>query len=379
MDIEIIRRICLARHLYELGRGSLKSANDLYLFSGVNLLQDAVESFLVAVADSVNASLDERTNFDKYFVLINEKIEPKELPFKNRLLRLNRLRVNTKHHGIQPARDECQRLSIAVREFFEEVSSSILGVSFTTVSAIDLLRDGETKELLLAAKAALENKDLATCAIECRKAIYLELEESYDVADFKDGAQPRGLFGPYSKAPSYAKNKEYIEKNVREPTDYIVYDHSALDQELLKYSVDNTAFWNVWRLTPEVYQTQDKKWVVKHDFDKLDYEILPDTIEYIFNTTVDIVLAIHAKKESVKTSLYLRYHLELLQDEVPVYEKADKSSNVVCITPKDLMKVDCDFYVIGLDGDGPYWHVSDSGESGYFSGFVHNEHVKQNR
>jgi hypothetical protein len=106
MDIEIIRRICLARHLYELSRRSLKSDNDFYLFSGVNLLQDAVEAFLVAVADSVDASLDERTNFDKYFVLINEKIAPKELPFKNRLLRLNRLRVDSKHHGIQPARDE---------------------------------------------------------------------------------------------------------------------------------------------------------------------------------------------------------------------------------------------------------------------------------
>ena len=62
MDIETIRRICLARHLHELGRGCLKSANDLYLFSGVNLLQDAVEAFLVAVADFVGASLDERTH-----------------------------------------------------------------------------------------------------------------------------------------------------------------------------------------------------------------------------------------------------------------------------------------------------------------------------
>lgn len=222
MDIEIIRRICLARHLYELGRGSVKSANDLYLFSGVNLLQDAVEAFLVAVADFIGASLDERTHFDRYFVLINEKIAPKELPFKNRLLQLNKIRVAPKHHGVQPARDECQRLSVAVREFFDQVSNSILNVNFSTVSAIDLLRDGETKELLLAAKAELEKKDYAACAIECRKAIYLELEKSYDIAEFKDDSKPRGLLGPYSKAPLYARSKDYIEKNVREPTDYIV-------------------------------------------------------------------------------------------------------------------------------------------------------------
>src|SRR5262245_25643657 len=106
MDIEVIRRVCLARHLYELGVASLRSANDLYLLSAVNLLQDAVEAFLLAVADFVSASVGERNDFDKYFVNINEKIAPKALPFKDRLLRLNKTRVSSKHHGIQPARDE---------------------------------------------------------------------------------------------------------------------------------------------------------------------------------------------------------------------------------------------------------------------------------
>jgi len=177
MDIEVIRRICLARHLYELGLASLKSANDLHLFSCVNLLQDAVEAFLVAVADSVGAALKERTSFDQYFDLINEKIKPKELPFKNRLLHLNRVRVDSKHHGIQPARGECQRLVVTVREFFDEVSSSILNANFATVSAIDLLKEGETKADLLDAKVALDSDDLQRASISCRKAIYLELEQ----------------------------------------------------------------------------------------------------------------------------------------------------------------------------------------------------------
>jgi hypothetical protein len=89
MDIEVVRRICLARHLFELGKSSLNSSNDLYLFSAANLMQDAVEAFLLAVADFVDASIDYNTFFDKYFVLINKQIDPKELPFKNKLLRLN--------------------------------------------------------------------------------------------------------------------------------------------------------------------------------------------------------------------------------------------------------------------------------------------------
>lgn len=63
----------------------------MHLFSAVNLFQDAVEVFLVAVADYVEASIDQNTKFDKYFVQINQKIAPKELPFKSKLLRLNRV------------------------------------------------------------------------------------------------------------------------------------------------------------------------------------------------------------------------------------------------------------------------------------------------
>jgi hypothetical protein len=85
MDIEVIRRICLARYLYEVASASLRSSNDVHLFAGVNLLQDAVEAFLLAVGEQVAAAIDSNTKFDKYFTEINAKIEPKNLPFRLQL------------------------------------------------------------------------------------------------------------------------------------------------------------------------------------------------------------------------------------------------------------------------------------------------------
>ncbi len=322
MDLETIRRISLARHLFELGNTTLRSSNDLHLFATANLLQDAVEAFLIAVGDHVGAKIDQHTAFDKYFVSINDRIKPKELPFKARLLRLNLIRVAAKHHGIQPARDECNRVAISVREFFDEVSTSLLGVPFATVSALDLLDEGEIKQLLLEAKACRETNDLKGCVINCRKVIFLAVERNYDIAMFKDG-EPRGLLDAFSSAPFYARNKEYIDKYVCDPTDFIVLDHSKVDQELLTQGIDTTTFWNIRRLTPEVYRTGDKEWIIQHDFAKLDGGFLADKADYVFSTTVDVLLARQTAKNAVKYKNQGSYQMKLARGNVPVYRKAD--------------------------------------------------------
>ncbi len=374
MDIETVRRIALARHLNQLAITSLRSRNDLHLFATANLLQDAAEAFLLAVAGHVDAPINQNTKFDQYFTEIEKRIAPKELPFKTKLLRLNRIRVDSKHYAIQPARDECDRLAVAIREFFEEVSLSVLGVVFSTVSAIDLLEDRDSKEMLLEAKAALESGDFPACSIACRKALYLEIEWMYDISKFKDGKH-LGLLGGYSHAPYFTRNKEYIDENVNDPTDFIVLDHSQLDQQLLKDGVDPTTYWNLWRLTPEVFHRDDKSWVVKEDFDKLDKELLADKIEYIFSTTVDVVLGLHTARKAVKSGSFGKYYLELRTECVPVFEKADNTSAISSTTPAGLTRIDTDYRVQGLQGDAEYWHVSHFGEGFYLSGFIHTENI----
>lgn len=339
------------------------------------MLQDSVEAFLIAVAEYVGAEFDQNTKFDKYFANIDAKIAPKELPFKAKLLRLNRIRIDSKHHGIQPARDECDRVALSVREFFDEVSRSILGVAFASVSAIDLLDDGEPKALLLEAKGALEAGKLDECVISCRKALYLEVERNYDVSAYKDG-KPLGFLGGFTQAPFYAQSKDYIEKNVKNPTDFIVRDHSRINEELLTSGADPTEFWNVWRLTPALFRDGAGNWVVKHDFDKLDSAVLADKAEYIFATTVDVLLSLHANRRKTKTSEYSSYFVELKNDNVPVLEKADVNSKVVGHSPAGLLKMDTDFRVLGLNGDGPYWYVHHIAKGAFLIGYIHNDHVK---
>lgn len=375
MDIETVRRLTLARHLFELGAASLRSANDMYLFSAVNLFQDSVEAFLIAVAEHIGADVDQNTKFDKYFIQIDAKIHPKVLPFKTKLIRLNRIRIDSKHYGIQPARDECDRIALTVREFFDEVSNAVLGASFSTISAIDLLGDGETKTVLLEAKKALDTSELEECAICCRKALFLEIERHYDIYAYKDGT-PVGLLSGVTNAPYYAQNKQYIDENVAAPTDFIVYDHSSINEKLLTQGADNTAYWNVWRLTPEVYKTKDGSWVIKHEFGKLNRNVLADKIDYIFSATLDVVLSIHRTRQATQWADHGSYYLELAQEIVPIYKKADRGSESKGYTPAGITRINTRYRVEGLNGDGIYWYVSHFDDDIYLRGFIHNDFVK---
>ena len=184
------------------------------------------------------------------------------------------------------------------------------------------------------------------------------------------------MFDGYTKAPYYARNKQYFDESVSEPTDFIVYDHSSVNEELLTLGADNTAYWNVWRLTPEVYRTADGIWVIKNDFSKLDETVLTEKIEYIFSATLDVVLSIHRTRQATKWAERKNYYRELTQESVPVFKKADKKSEVTGQTPAGMLRIDTDYHVDGLRGDGVYWHVSHHKEGISLWGFIHGDYVK---
>jgi hypothetical protein len=379
MEKSILNKLLLSRRLFELARENLQSSNDLSLAVGVNLLQDSVEAFLIAVAEKVNAGIKNNTGFDKYFELINEKIKPKELPFQPRLISLNKLRVNSKHFGLAPAQSEIDGLFITVREFFEEVTSSILDKSFSTLSLIDLLRDNEEKELLKQAQEAFENEDFETTLISCRKAIFVRFESWYDISPFVNEEQQLNyLILAANKSPYFARNKDYIEKHVFDPTDFVVLDHNDIEMELMRSGLDSTSFWNVWRLTPRVYRkSRDGEWIVKQEFNKLENEGIRERAEYVLDATINLFIVSDQKIKATKSPDHRNYYIELRTDKIPLYEKADKDSKVLGHTPEGLMKVYVQSSVLGLKGDNIYWKVNHLEDDIYLTGFISNEALKK--
>ena len=379
MDKPILNKLLLSRRLFELARENLQSTNDLSLSIGVNLLQDSVETFLIAVAAKVNAGIKNNTSFDKYFELINEKINPNKLPFQPKLISLNKLRVNSKHYGLIPAQSEVGGLSITVREFFEEVTSSIFNKSFSTLSLVDLLKDHEEKKLLKEALQSFENKDFETTLVNCRKAIFVRFESSYDISSFKDGDEQSNSVGLlFNRAPYFSRNKDYIEKNVFNPTDFVVFDHNNLEMELMKLGIDSTSFWNIWRLTPQVYRKGlEGEWIVKREFNKLEEDGINERAEYVLDATINLFITSDQKRKAAKSPDHRNYFIELCAEEVPLYEKADNNSKVLRHTPKGLKKIFVESSVPGLRGDNTYWEVMHLEKKVFFSGYISDGDLKK--
>lgn len=376
MNLSTLNKLLLSRSLYHLAKDNLVSASGVRLSIACNLLQDSVECFLLAMSEHVNAGIGQGTTFEKYFDLINEKIEPKELPFRVRLIALNKLRVNSKHYGLEPSKAEMESLLTTVWEFFDEVARSNFGKAFATISLVDLLRDDEAKSLIRDAEAAFSSADYPRCLVLCRQAFFVTFEWHYDARMFLEGDNTRGLGALGSMVPYFARSKKYLEENVKEPTDYVIYDHNTLEMDLMKDGVDSVSYWNVWRLTPEVYRpNREADWIVKNDFQKFESDGIAGRAEYVLVTTTDILLTADRSRSLARSPVYRRYSLVLKNEGVPVYSKASKSSAVEQTTPQGVRKLFCDYSVSGLDGSGTYWHVSHWEEDAHLSGFVHEENI----
>ena len=357
----VIRKLVLAKYFYALAEDNIRPEDPMTAYAGVHLLQDSVEAHLLALAEAVSANIEPNTKFERYFELIEEKLPVgAKIPGKVRLFALNKLRVNAKHYAIQPDLNEAVTYLTTVRDFFEETTSSLLGQSWASVTLIDLIRDGETRTCLVAAQGFYDAGRYSDCLIECRKALFLEFESGFNIL----GAIPSDsgtttLWAMVCRAPRFARTRSYVDSHVKDPTDYIVYDYDQLHRDLDEAGIRIHDFWNVWRLTPEVFRRAQGSWAVKRDFCKLFYESAAQNAEYVLHTAVRIILAKQRALKSIRTSPGGAYRVVLKHEETNVYAKSDASSEVIWTTPKGLWRVSSRFLVDGLDqGSQRFYEVS---------------------
>ena len=335
----VFNRIIFAKKLYKDGELACNIENDQMIFAkGLLLLHDATENVLGAIADHVGAKLKDKTYILDYFDLIEKAdTQKRTLPYMTQIRNLTIIRNIIKHQGILPDIKSNAHFPSTVYQFITDICQTYLKIDFNSISLINLLRARILKKMMKQAEVSLKEEKYIECQINCRKTLYLVFEKQFDIRPFEKykediqskNALTRALSRPHSLAPEYAKNKQYIKENVKQPTDFIVIDYNKMWTDLLGNGINLVDFSNVMHLTPEVYFFEEEKdWATKEDVDGIKYN--QENAEYCFRKTIEILLIKQKNVEREKRFLARELKLTTIKNkEINVLEKASLKANVV--------------------------------------------------
>lgn len=173
-----LHQVVLCRALYAEAETYLARNGGVHIGLAVSIAQDAVELFLRAIMkDRSVAGQKVPDDFVKcmdYIDAAAAEDATKYVPFRAKLIELNKARVNFKHHGLIPDRADSRRLLGYVQDFFDRASEGFFGVRFSVLSVADLLTSAAVRCRLKEAEGSLRDADL-------QKALGLSAE-AVDVA-----------------------------------------------------------------------------------------------------------------------------------------------------------------------------------------------------
>lgn len=353
VEASVTKRVVVARHLFHLASEQARTNRCMAAFAAIILLQDAVETFLLAAAEHLSLEIREQISFVGLFDAV-EAGSPGSKGFRMGLIRANRTRVQGKHHAVQPDRSEVDESIALTGRFLSEASERIFGRSFWSMSLLDEIDNHEVKVLLDQAEVSFGAGDYAKTLIHSRCAFYLVFERLYDVRRIlrnEEGDTPWKLldFIPLNLPADY-------HDQVSEPFDYIFLDHVSIERDLIADGIDQTVFWNIITLTPAVYSYRSQ-WLVRADSKLLDVDNLPYRASYALEHTAEVILRRQARLKAAKSGpLGEVGGLRVRDPEAPIYRKATKQSEVLGLARVLNEPIEADALVPSLEGDW-FWKV----------------------
>lgn len=143
--------------------------------AAVLLLHDAVEAFLLLAAEHLSATPPRE--FGQYWdVLSPAKLTGGvDLAVKQGMVRLNKIRVNLKHHGIQPGKAAIDQGIADAATFFAANTQLVFGIDYDQVSMADVIEQEKVRELVRKAEAANASGDHISAMVALSDACELLL------------------------------------------------------------------------------------------------------------------------------------------------------------------------------------------------------------
>lgn len=163
-------QLLLTKRLYIEAKHYVERQDTISSGIAISMLHDAVELYIWTLLKHKDLTVKDQSPFTTNLdILQNAKIW---VPFKGKLLELNKARINFKHYGNLPAIEEARKHQDYVEEFLSEAMNEHFGIAFDSLSLADLILDEEIRGFLKRAEGYMEYGKLNEAAIELAKARY---------------------------------------------------------------------------------------------------------------------------------------------------------------------------------------------------------------
>lgn len=166
-------QLLLSKRLFIAGSDYSEKSDPVSAGMAISLFQDSIEMFLWFLLKHLDAQVKDTTPFTQYFDLVESapKNDKKlKLPFKARILELNKARVNFKHYGNLPDASEAKKHRTYAEEFLFQSSMDFLGENLFDASLTKLVPLADVREHLTLAEDFLKKDEIDECLAELAKA-----------------------------------------------------------------------------------------------------------------------------------------------------------------------------------------------------------------
>jgi hypothetical protein len=169
------RGLLLSKALIEEGEAAMRTQGLFAASIGLLLLHDAVECALHTTVTQAGAKLGKNTSFADYWIAIAD------LPMKTEMDRMNRARVDLKHHMNTPDRDDIEEHFRNARALLNKIASQFYKLDFETLSEVSIVPDDAVRTRLENAERAAEADRIGEALTECAHARKAMLERQSDL------------------------------------------------------------------------------------------------------------------------------------------------------------------------------------------------------
>jgi len=159
IDKALKDRLICAKYLFGKGMKVLNQGGPFSAGFALLNFQDSAEMVLRVIADHIKCP---KVTIDEGFDSLIKKIDncsDKKLIHQIGLGKMNKARVNFKHFGNAPIKDDVFKFSRDLDEFFRAALRSFLDIDFESISLADLIEHKRTENYIKRAEQFIDNED----------------------------------------------------------------------------------------------------------------------------------------------------------------------------------------------------------------------------